>query len=579
MITLPTLRHKLGLILRQAFPVILLVAMCIGVHPPCVFAQQEGHNMGTSEKGKVAWRMPPMDVAMPMLPGLMNSVPPVSPFLAGMGMDPDMFPESLPREIVDLADGDEIVLEATLVRRKIRGQEFVAYGYNGQFPGPLIRARQGSTITVLFKNNVEMPSTVRWHGVRVENRYDGAPVITQAPVPRGGEFTYEVHFTDAGIFWYHPQVRADIQMDLGLYGNILVAPINDDYYGPANREEVLTLDDILVDDLGPLPWGKDAPTHALMGRFGNVMLINGTTDYRLSIKRGELVRFYLTNAANSRTFNVTFGGLPIKVVAADLSKFERESWVQSVVIAPAERYIVEVLFEEPGEVRIENSIQAINHFRGEFYAHVDLLGIITVDQEPAATDLSADYEILRKNEDVSSDIDRFRPFFDKQPDRRLELSLRVRGLPIPIMMSMQIDSLYKPPIEWNDTMPMMNWLSTGTQVFWILRDMDTGMENMEIYWDFDKGDVVKIRIFNDPDTIHPMNHPIHMHGQRFLVLEIDGVRNPNLVWKDTAIVPVASTMDILVDMSNPGEWVLHCHIAEHLHSGMMLAFGVWEEDE
>ena len=128
-------------------------------------------------------------------------------------------------------------------------------------------------------------------------------------------------------------------------------------------------------------------------------------------------------------------------------------------------------------------------------------------------------------------------------------------------------------------MPMMNWLSTGTQVFWILRDMDTGMENMEIYWDFDKGDVVKIRIFNDPDTIHPMNHPIHMHGQRFLVLEIDGVRNPNLVWKDTAIVPVASTMDILVDMSNPGEWVLHCHIAEHLHSGMMLAFGVWEEDE
>jgi suppressor of ftsI len=86
--------------------------------------------------------------------------------------------------------------------------------------------------------------------------------------------------------------------------------------------------------------------------------------------------------------------------------------------------------------------------------------------------------------------------------------------------------------------------------------------------------VVKIRVFNDPESFHPMNHPIHIHGQRFLVVAQDGEEKENLVWKDTAIVPVGSTVDFLVEMSNPGEWMLHCHIAEHLHAGMMFGFTV-----
>jgi FtsP/CotA-like multicopper oxidase with cupredoxin domain len=142
------------------------------------------------------------------------------------------------------------------------------------------------------------------------------------------------------------------------------------------------------------------------------------------------------------------------------------------------------------------------------------------------------------------------------------------------MQSMEMDTLYVPPMEWNDAMPMMNWLSTSEQVEWILRDTDTGAENAEIDWRFEVGDVVKIRVHNTPDSFHPMNHPFHIHGQRFLVLAMDGVERDNLVWKDTAIVPVGSTMDILVEMSNPGTWMAHCHIAEHLESGMMFNFEV-----
>ena len=146
-----------------------------------------------------------------------------------------------------------------------------------------------------------------------------------------------------------------------------------------------------------------------------------------------------------------------------------------------------------------------------------------------------------------------------------------------LVQAMQFEAgLYAPPIEWNDAMPMMNWLSSAEQIHWKLRDPDTGKENMDIGWSFEVGDVVKIRIYNNPKTIHPMNHPFHVHGQRFLVIALDGVPNENLVWKDTAIVPVGTTMDILVDITNPGEWMAHCHIAEHLHAGMMTSFTVTE---
>ena len=122
--------------------------------------------------------------------------------------------------------------------------------------------------------------------------------------------------------------------------------------------------------------------------------------------------------------------------------------------------------------------------------------------------------------------------------------------------------------------PMMNWLTTSREVGWILRDPATGRENMDIDWRFKRGDVIKLRLFNDPTSSHALAHPIHVHGQRFLGLTRDGVRSENLVWKDTAISPAGETVELLVDMSNPGRWMLHCHIAEHLSGGMMASFTV-----
>jgi suppressor of ftsI len=516
----------------------------------------------------------PMPKYMKMMPGLVGLRPEVTPFLPGAGIDLARLPAAKASELTRLENGDTLDLTAMLVRRTLKGKLFAMYGFNGQTPGPLIRVPRNATITVRFHNKIELPSTVHWHGVRLDNEFDGVPGLTQAEVPPGGTFVYRIRFPDAGIYWYHPHVREDITQSMGLVGNMLVDAPESDYYSPVNREQSLMLSDLLINADTLIPFGKEEPDFALMGRVGNVLLVNGEPNWSFNAKRGEVVRFYLTNASNSRTYNVSFGGAPIKVAASDVSRFEREERVASVVLAPAERYVVDVRFERPGQYLLLNAIQAINHFAGEFEPEVDTLGTVMVADTPAAPDYSAQFATLRKNAEVSRDIDKYRTEFGRPPDLRLTLTLKVTGLPLATVQFMNVDTAYFAPVEWVDGMPDMNWLSTSKQVRWILRDDATGKENMDVDWRVPQGSVVKLRIFNDPKSFHPMQHPIHLHGQRMLVVARDGVPTGNLVWKDTALVPVGSTVDFLIDASNPGAWMVHCHIAEHLGSGMMAVLRV-----
>ncbi|MGE0439078.1 MAG: multicopper oxidase family protein [Gemmatimonadales bacterium] len=516
----------------------------------------------------------PMPKGMVMIPGLVGLRPPVEPFLPGAGIDLATLPPARPSETVRLRTGDTLDLTATLVRRTIKGRSFAAYGFNGQIPGPMIRVERNAVIVVRFHNAIDLPTTVHWHGLRLDNRFDGVPDLTQPPVEVGGAFLYQLRFPDAGVYWYHPHVREDIEQSMGLYGNMLVDAPERGYYSPVNREESLIFSDLLINADTLIPFGKEAIDFALMGRVGNVLLVNGEPDWKLTAKRGEVVRFYLTNVSNSRTWNVSIPGVRMKVVAGDVSRFEREEFVPSVVLAPAERYVIEARFDAPGSYRLVNAIQAINHFQGEFEPEVDTLGTITVTPARAQPDYGGVFARLRTNPAVSRDIDRYRAGFDRAPDKRLTLTVRTNSLPLATVQFMTIDTAYFAPVEWVDGMPDMNWLSTSKQVTWVLRDDDTGRENMDIDWRVRAPAVVKLRIFNDPKSFHPMQHPIHLHGQRMLVVSRDGVPTGNLVWKDTALVPVGSTVDLLIDASNPGDWMLHCHIAEHLGSGMMAVLKV-----
>ncbi|MEE8134934.1 MAG: multicopper oxidase family protein [Gemmatimonadales bacterium] len=528
------------------------------------------------------WAIPPMYPDVTMLPGMRGLAPETDPLALAVDTI-DLLPEAMPRQVVRLGNGGTLDLEAGVVRRQLRGRTLIMLAFNNQHPGPLITVPESATVFVNVINKTPYPTTVHWHGVRLDNRFDGVPGVTQDPILPGESFRYQIFFPDAGIYWYHPHHREDVQQELGLYGNMLVESTHPDYFSPVNREEVLMLDDLLLGDRGIVPFGEAHANYSLMGRFGNVFLVNGEPTYEIDVRRGEVVRFFLTNVSNTRTFNVSFTSnsgdhpaLPMKVVGSDIGKFERERWTESAVLAPAERYIVEVQFPSSGTYAFVNHVQGINHRTGTFLPEATTLGSVQVADVRTEHDHGDAFQVLRENTDVIADIDRYRADFDRPVDHELVMTLRVDSLPLVIEQVMLWDWVYFNPVDWTGTMPIMNWATTGHEVRWVLRDPATGRENEDIDWTFRVGDVAKIRVYNDRDAFHAMQHPLHIHGQRFLVLEQNGVKNDNLAWKDTVLLPTGSTTDILLDITNPGRWMVHCHIAEHLESGMRFAFDVEE---
>jgi FtsP/CotA-like multicopper oxidase with cupredoxin domain len=561
--------------------------------------------------------------------------------------DTSGLPAATSAELVELARGQRFQLRIAPVTKQLGDASVRMLAYNGSIPGPTLKVRQGSEIEVDVVNDGDLEQTVHWHGLRLDNSSDGTHE-TQAPIPIGGRFSCRVTFPDPGVYWYHPHIREDYAQEMGLYGNVIVEPADPDYWGSAHRELCLTLDDVLLEDGQIAPFSRLETNYSAMGRFGDTLLIAGEPELQLTAKRGEVVRVYLTNTANTRVFKVALPGARMKLVGGDSGRVEHEQFVEDVVLAPSERAVVDVLFEQPGELVLEHRTPEKTY----------RLGGITVADERAEPSLTEEFEVLRRDPELTAERERVRPWLDAEPDKTLVFvaemdfdavegpavyvcpmhpevvaeepghcpSCGMKLLPQATTYTcpMHLDVVSQEPgrcpscgmkllpaqlvaqagdhephehgghdhhghdhsahghdhaatggIEWEDDMVDVNRITTPANTRWKLIDRSNEAANHAIAWQFTVGDRVKIRLVNEMDSDHPMHHPFHIHGAgRFLVLARDGEPERNLAWSDTVLVRTGEVVDILLDVTNPGRWMAHCHIAEHHESGMMFSFDV-----
>jgi FtsP/CotA-like multicopper oxidase with cupredoxin domain len=310
-------------------------------------------------------------------------------------------------------------------------------------------------------------------------------------------------------------------------------------------------------------FSKDEINHTLMGRFGNTMLVNGTTNFSLNAHQGDVVRFSVVNTASTRVFRLTIPGTKMKLVGSDNGWYEKETFTDAVTLSPSERAIVDVQFSKSGNYSIKNETPKATY----------VLGSVQVDGQKSTLDVSKEFNVL-KTHMLDDDARKMATEFQhKTPDKELDLTIDMPGMK-GMRMDHMTDESSKDGIEWEDTMGMMNSNSTNKSLTWVLLDKATGAKNHDINYSFKAGDKVKIRIFNDPHSMHPMQHTIHFHGNRFLVLATNGKENTNLVWKDSVLVPTGATVDILLEATNLGVWMAHCHISEHLEASMMINYSV-----
>jgi FtsP/CotA-like multicopper oxidase with cupredoxin domain len=396
------------------------------------------------------------------------------------------------------------------------------YAYNGTVPGPTLDLHEGDSVIIHFSNRLPEPTTVHWHGVHLPAVADGSPLLPIGPGQKH-DYSFRLGAGSAGTYWYHPHPdrRSGFQGGMGLFGGIIVHAANDPLAAAGIPERLLILSDNRFDSTGAISFADPSSVQGSIdienGREGNVLLVNGQLMPTIDIRPGELQRWRIVNASAGRVYRVALPDQKLVQVGSDGGLFEHPVEIPDVLVANSER--VEILVRGVGAPNTTTVLHDLPYDRympqtrpADWNQPRDLLSVHYTADPPVA------------HADVPSTL-RPIPALDTTHVAAHRVIVFSQGL-----IDGKVMDMHRVDIR----------ARVGTTEIWTIQN------------------------------VVGMDHPFHLHGFHFQILDRDGVPEPFRSWKDTGNVPKHSSMRIVVRFDDyPGKWMYHCHIFDHEDEGMM----------
>ncbi len=435
------------------------------------------------------------------------------------------------------AENGAVDLVAQPVSHSLVGESGPAsdlWGYNGAVPGPVLRMRRGETMTVRFRNELDVPSSVHWHGIRGINAMDGVAGLTQDPVPPGESFEYQVKAPDAGTYWYHAHTNSWDQVVRGLYGALIVDEPQPAF--PPEADIVLILDDWRVDGEGRFDTASlgNMMDWSHGGRLGNILTVNGVTQPDIPVPSGAWLRLRLVNACNARILAIDPARIGATVIALDGQPVDPGAAATNAPIpfAPAQRMDLLVRFDKTGSVALEE-------VSGSPF-------VFTTLDVGSGTGADAAAPILPGNAIPAPDLQNAKAF-----------DLVMEGGAMGQMGQLVYNGRVQTRVDF-----MQNGQVWGFN----------GVANMtpDPLFSVGRNETVAITIDNRTAFAHAM----HTHGHHFRIVERNGTAVDEPAWRDTFLSVPGEVTRIAFVADNPGKWLFHCHMLEHAAAGMTTWFEV-----
>lgn len=402
----------------------------------------------------------------------------------------------------------------------IPGTSTPSWTYNGQFPGPTLRVRQNRPVRIKVENDLPEPTTIHWHGIRLNNAADGVPGLTQEPIPSGGSFVYEFICPDAGTFWYHPHVNSVEQLGRGLVGLLIVEEEQPVYF---HQDLSLVLKDWHLNPDGSFAPFTSHRAAARMGTLGNHATINGATSQTLEVLAGSNVRLRIANLDNTRVFNLG-ADFPAQVIAVEGNPLAEPVPLTNHPLGAGMRVDLALQMpKQPGKLHIIDR-------KGRFEFNLCELQVVPSALVP-------------------------------QPVPRLPMN------PIP---TLDLPNANRIPLvfEWSGALSPTTAGGQVDPVFWTINKRAwTDHSHMHLPEPMATLALGKTYIFELYNAT-PHHHPIHLHGYTFTVLWSDQ-RAITPYHTDTILLEKNERAQVAIVADNPGNWMFHCHVIEHMATGLM----------